>query len=600
MKKTKIKYIEQVKCSKLKPNPKNDEIYSKTDLTQLKTSLETNGQLEPIVVNKDYQIISGHRRFYAITQLKWDKCNVRVEEYENEIIALIEYNTQRQKTPQDIYNEFQILEQEYKKTLGGQGRRNDLKGDKRHNIYMEFVNKTGVGLSKLKQIKSIGNYEPTLLEKVSNNELSVPQAYKIVQEKYIHNRKRQSDDEKLKTKLKKFLKSNDVSNDILIDVLKNTHPYSQLEVVVKHNEEFENTREELIDHLDFLKSLDAQEIVIYQKLEEIQNKNYSKSKLKKVFNSIYQFKDIKNPLQTLNKLDELEPTLELVDKNNLEDWEIMRVLISNFNWFQNLGRSLKYFVKDRKSKKILGIINLGSDFTSLPPRDDYIKWNTENKFQQGKLNNILVAQTIVPTQPFGYNFLGGKLLSIMLADQRIQTDYKSKYGDELVGITTTSLFGSFSQYNNIPCWKKVGSSKGQILIKPNKSVMEYWNDWLKENHRQEFDEAQKKSSPLQKKLMLLYDKLSINKSKYKNEQSKGVYFMELYENTNKFLRNEISNGILTPNIKCDLDVLLKWWRNKAVKRYEKLQQDNKLQTDTLWYEELSSQNVKSWLKSRGK
>ena len=100
--------------------------------------------------------------------------------------------------------------------------------------------------------------------------------------------------------------------------------------------------------------------------------------------------------------------------------------------------------------------------------------------------------------------------------------------------------------------------------------------------------------------MLLYDKLSINKSKYKNEQSKGVYFMELYENTNRFLRNEISNGILIPNIKCDLDVLLKWWRNKAVKRYEKLQQDNKLQTDTLWYEELSSQNVKSWLKSRGK
>ena len=219
---------------------------------------------------------------------------------------------------------------------------------------------------------------------------------------------------------------------------------------------------------------------------------------------------------------------------------------------------------------------------------------------QGKLNNILVAQTIVPTQPFGYNFLGGKLLSIMLSHQRIQTDYKSKYGDELVGITTTSLFGSFSQYNNIPCWKKVGSSKGQILIKPNKSEMEYWNDWLKEHHRKEFDEAQQKSSPLQKKLMLLYDKLSINKSKYKNEQSKGVYFMELYENTNKFLRDEISSNDLLPNIKCDLDVLLKWWRNKAVKRYEKLQQDNKLQTDTLWYEELSSQNVKSWLKSRGK
>ena len=100
--------------------------------------------------------------------------------------------------------------------------------------------------------------------------------------------------------------------------------------------------------------------------------------------------------------------------------------------------------------------------------------------------------------------------------------------------------------------------------------------------------------------MLLYDKLGISKTKYKNEQSKGVYFLELYENTNKFLRNEISNGILTPNIKADLDVLLKWWRNKAVKRYEKLHKDNKIKTDTLWYEELTSQNVKSWLKSRGK
>ena len=592
--------IIQIDISKVIPNPKNDEIYAKTDLTQLKQSLETNGQLEPIVINSKNEIISGHRRYFSIVQLEWKKISCRVEDYDNELIALIEYNTQRQKTPQDIYNEFQILETEYKKSLGGQGRRNDLKGDKRHNIYMEFVSKTGVGLSKLKQIKSIGNYEPKLLDKVEDGELSVQGAYKIVQEKYITNRKRQTNEEKVKTQLKKFLQKNKVSNDTLIDVLKNTHPYSQLEIVVKKNEEFENKRQELIDHLDFLKSLDANEITIYQKLEEIERKNYSKQKLKRVFNSIYHFKDIENPLSTISQLDDIRPTLQLVDDSTLEDWEIMRVFVSNFNYFQAIGRSLKYFVIDQKTKKRLGIINLGSDFTSLPPRDDYIKWNRENKFKQGKLQNLLVGQTIVGVQPFSYNFLGGKLLSVMLADQRIQTDYKSKYGDELVGITTTSLYGSFSQYNNIPCWKKVGSSKGQILIKPNKSIWNYWNEWLKENHFQEFDYARNQSGPLQKKMMLLYDKLGINKSKYKNEQSKGVYFLELYENTNKFLRNEISNGILTPNIKADLDVLLKWWRNKAVKRYEKLHKDNKIKTDTLWYEELTSQNVKSWLKSRGK
>lgn len=80
----------KVKISQIKPNPINDEIYSQTDLTQLKTSLERNGQLEPIVVNKDYQIVSGHRRFYAMTQLKFKEVEIRIVEFENEIISLIE------------------------------------------------------------------------------------------------------------------------------------------------------------------------------------------------------------------------------------------------------------------------------------------------------------------------------------------------------------------------------------------------------------------------------------------------------------------------------------------------------------------------------
>ena len=84
--------MKKVKISKIKPNPINDEIYSQTDLTQLKQSLETNGQLEPIVVNKDYQIISGHRRYYALTQLNVQEVDIRVVEYDNEIISLIEFN----------------------------------------------------------------------------------------------------------------------------------------------------------------------------------------------------------------------------------------------------------------------------------------------------------------------------------------------------------------------------------------------------------------------------------------------------------------------------------------------------------------------------
>ena len=149
-------------------------------------------------------------------------------------------------------------------------------------------------------------------------------------------------------------------------------------------------------------------------------------------------------------------------------------------------------------------------------------------------------------------------------------------------------------------WKKLGKSKGKILIKPNKEISNKNFDWLKKNFKDEFDVAKEQSSPLQQKLMLLYSKLNIDFSKYKNDQVKGVYYMDLYENSNEFLRNEIPAEKLLPNIKTDLDVLMKWWKTKATKRYEKLYKDNKLQTDTLWYEELTSQNVKSCLSSRGK
>ena len=101
----------------------------------------------------------------------------------------------------NINNITLILEQEYKKLLGGQGKRTDVKGNKRFNVSMEIANKTGVGLSKLKQIKSIGNYEPTLIDKIDSGEISVSKAYKFVQDKYI-SRMRKSPDEKLKIKLK--------------------------------------------------------------------------------------------------------------------------------------------------------------------------------------------------------------------------------------------------------------------------------------------------------------------------------------------------------------------------------------------------------------
>ena len=78
----------------------NDKIYDTTDLSSLVNSLEQYGQLEPIVVNKKNTIISGHRRYYSMVQLGWKSAEIVVREFNSDLIALIQYNEQRQRCQQ--------------------------------------------------------------------------------------------------------------------------------------------------------------------------------------------------------------------------------------------------------------------------------------------------------------------------------------------------------------------------------------------------------------------------------------------------------------------------------------------------------------------
>ena len=172
--------------SHIKPSLINEQIYSQTDLADLKQSLTTNGQLEPLVVNEELEIISGHRRYYSMVQLGWSECDIRKEKYDNDTVALIEHNRHRVKSVNDIVNESRYLEKELKEKFGGKGKRNDLNGNGgRYVVVEQIADKLGLGLSKLKQIKTISNYEPDLIQKIDKKEISVNKAYNIVKEKHF-------------------------------------------------------------------------------------------------------------------------------------------------------------------------------------------------------------------------------------------------------------------------------------------------------------------------------------------------------------------------------------------------------------------------------
>ena len=54
----------------------------------------------------------------------------------------------------------------------------------------------------------------------------------------------------------------------------------------------------------------------------------------------------------------------------------------------------------------------------------------------------------------------------MITSKKIRDSWEEAYGDKLVGMTTTALYGPYSQYTNLPNLKKMGSTKGQTFIKP--------------------------------------------------------------------------------------------------------------------------------------
>jgi len=353
---------------------------------------------------------------------------------------------------------------------------------------------------------------------------------------------------------------------------------------------FDDERQNFIDNLDMLKSMSVQEQTLYKKWQEFNKdekirikfrKNHHKAEL--MYNRIWKPTDITNKELTISEIEKLDPIVEYTDDN--ETWTILRTLISSMEFTANPGRNIKFFAKDSITGKYLGVISVGSDVTSIKVRDDYIKWTKDNKFVDHKLNHTCIGTSIVPTQPLGFNFLGGKLLSALVTTSTIRDKWYENYNEILVGVTTTSLYGVHSQYNGIPHWKTLGESTGKISIKPDDSVYKVWSDWLKENHFDEYDKAIHATGPKQNIINRIFRHLGIKAKDYEHGFKRGVFFANMYDNGLEYLRNEIDDSELVMKKKFveDYDYINRWWKKKAIKRYTKLLEQDRIKDETLYY-----------------
>jgi len=371
--------------------------------------------------------------------------------------------------------------------------------------------------------------------------------------------------------------------------------------------DYEAEKQKFIDNMDFLKSMSVQEQTLYKKWQEFNKDEKLVSQITSldvISNQLWKPTDINNLEQTIQEINDMEPIVEYTQDN--AKWTLLRQGISSMEFVANPGRNIKFYVKDKVSNKYLGVICMGSDVTSMGPRDEFIGWTKDNKFKDGKLNHTAIGTSIIATQPLGYNFLGGKLVSALVTCSTIRDKWQEMYNETLVGTTTTALYGIHSQYNGIPHWKTLGETKGKISIKPDDSAYNVWHKWLKENNTEKYNKltelrpnGQPQTGIKQKILQMIYKELDIKRAKYEHGFKRGVYYGDIYENGKSFLRNEIKEDelVMKEKYKLDYDRIINWWKPKAIRRYEKLHNENRLKPESLFYSDIIGM---SWEETREK
>lgn len=290
-----------------------------------------------------------------------------------------------------------------------------------------------------------------------------------------------------------------------------------------------------------------------------------------------------------------------------EHWNILRIFISSSRHDGVIGRTLRYLVRDKVTKSYLGIICIGSALMNLTERNNLLfgktkeeirrNWkncfNNPDKDKPSKQLHMANGQTLMGVQPFARSFNGGKLLALLAVSDQVQNDWKKKFGQTLVTVETTSLYGdkNESQYDGLrPFWNECGQTEGEKeVLLTDETYEEIKEVWMKQRFHYDwfkFTKAKnKKGQPIvrekkQQILKFLYRNLRVEQGGYellernifgeesfenyrlttKTGHKRGVYLCKLYENSDLFLQGKIKEKDLKKAFPTDNNTLINLWK----------------------------------------
>ena len=277
------------------------------------------------------------------------------------------------------------------------------------------------------------------------------------------------------------------------------------------------------------------------------------------------------------------------------------------------GRELRWIVYEKNSKKIIGFIRFGSPTINSKPRNEWLG-------QPANLSifnrHAAMGFAIVPSQPFGYNYLGGKLLALMCVSHFARESLNDVFDKDIGWFETTSLYGSTtsaSQYDGLkPFIRYKGLTDSKFLpLLHDRAFHKLHNRFTVINNNNPVTPSYVSSKKMKRQTrMISWTKNSLKehgqtekleelnailKTAFGLTQRKRSYTSDYgYGNVREVLLGKQDKLVRGPNWdKFYLENIVKWWKKKAGKRYEKMKKEGRFRTEVeLWTEDTDIQIIR--------
>jgi hypothetical protein len=266
------------------------------------------------------------------------------------------------------------------------------------------------------------------------------------------------------------------------------------------------------------------------------------------------------------------------------------------------GRCLRLAVMEKTTGKWCGFIRLGSPVINCKPRNEMLGTVFTQTEGGAKRFNECAAMgfVIVPSQPFGYNYLGGKLMAAICTSHEVREMLNAKYKMNTCLFETTSLYGStktVSQYDGMkPLIRYKGLTDSDFLPMLHGKTYTDLKNYVENITGEPLAplDASSRKLKISNKIISLTKQALKGEPEYAGFQQTITNALSLTEKKRYYASNygfsnfaDVVMGRTDKLIpdkenydKFHLENVIDWWRKKAANRFETLVSENRIRNET--------------------